>query len=74
VAPPSSEVRNTCSADTTSACVPFTLTVYTVAWRVSGEWSLLCRGSWVKSVSMPARSWSSQTISLRISGLYALTL
>ena len=66
-------VLNTCSAETTVRLLAFaTSTVYTVAWRVSGEWSLLCRGRLVKSVCMPALSWSSQIMSLRISGLYAV--
>ena len=54
---------------TTFAAEPLTSTVYTVACRVRGEWSLLCRGRLANSRSMPARSWSSHTMSLRISGL-----
>jgi hypothetical protein len=47
-------------------------TRYTLAWRVSGEWSELCLGSILKRLSMPSRSWSSQAISFLISGLYAV--
>ena len=70
VAPPSNWVRKTCSAETTDAFFEESRsTVYTVAWRVRGEWSLLCFGRLVNSVSMPFLSWSSQTMSRLISGL-----